>query len=274
MTAATSYYHFDGLGSTSGLTDSSQNVTDTYIYNAYGEQVSPPGPTVNPFRFVGRLGYYYDTDTSDYYVREREYRPVIIRWLSEDPIEDDWSLYRYVGNNPVNVVDPTGLQPDNPPNNPCKCCNDAKKLDKNKKRIDCPRGGKYNACEINISCKANCGGGRLGYTAPPVDNAIEICIVCDLSKVNTQIAFDHERLHAVDFCCRLRGGFKTPGQCRDGEGKAYANTCNTQWGPATPLSRRCQSCGVFLSCSVDFPNDFKEPDPNKPCGPKDIFKKP
>jgi len=54
------YFHFDGLGSTRALTDSSGNVTDTYEYNAFGVLESSTGTSVNPFRYVGQWGYYDD----------------------------------------------------------------------------------------------------------------------------------------------------------------------------------------------------------------------
>jgi uncharacterized protein RhaS with RHS repeats len=75
MAGQTSYYHYDGLGSTQCLTDKNGNVTDSYAYTAFGEAV-PTGAanaTPNPFRYVGREGYYLDADTGDYYVRARTY---------------------------------------------------------------------------------------------------------------------------------------------------------------------------------------------------------
>lgn len=37
--------------------------TDKYVYNAWGKVVSSSGSTVNPFQYVGQLGYYSDSFT-------------------------------------------------------------------------------------------------------------------------------------------------------------------------------------------------------------------
>ncbi|MCF6245693.1 MAG: RHS repeat-associated core domain-containing protein, partial [Sulfurovum sp.] len=54
-----------------------------------------------------------ETDQEDlYYYRARYYDPTTQRFLSRDPIEfeaGDFNFYRYVGNDPVNYVDPSGL---------------------------------------------------------------------------------------------------------------------------------------------------------------------
>jgi RHS repeat-associated protein len=109
---ATKYHLFDGLGSTDRLADSSQTVTDTYWYEGYGAARQTQGASANPFRYIGRVGYYYDPDTGLYQVRARFYSPANARWISMDPIgfnARDGNLYRYVGNCPFAYVDPSGL---------------------------------------------------------------------------------------------------------------------------------------------------------------------
>jgi RHS repeat-associated protein len=84
----TSYYHYDGLGSTQLLTDENGNVTDSYCNTAFGVPVDTgtANPTPNPFKYVGQQGYFLDQDTGNYYVRARTLSPVMARWLSQDPI--------------------------------------------------------------------------------------------------------------------------------------------------------------------------------------------
>ena len=107
----TFFYHFDGLGSTRQLTKLDEGVINTYEYDAFGKLISGSGSAVNPFTWIGRLGYYYDSGTSDYYVRARTYSPGQSRWLSRDPIGFivGNNLYRYVNNAPTGLVDPSGL---------------------------------------------------------------------------------------------------------------------------------------------------------------------
>ncbi|MBI2826982.1 MAG: hypothetical protein HYX69_20085 [Planctomycetia bacterium] len=115
--AATSYYHYDGLGSTERLTNASQTTTDTYSYPAFGSRGSPDksSTTTNPYRWLGLIGYQTDgprTVSGDppLYVRARDYDYFTARWMSVDLIKTgDWNLYRYVANNPLALTDPSGL---------------------------------------------------------------------------------------------------------------------------------------------------------------------
>jgi RHS repeat-associated protein len=110
------FYGYDMQGNTTFLTDSAGNITDTYSYNAFGEELSSSGSTPNPHRYGGQVGYYRDK-IERVYVRARHYAPPTGRWLSRDPIGfvgGDFNLYRYVRNNPVRQVDPWGLSPPDP----------------------------------------------------------------------------------------------------------------------------------------------------------------
>ncbi len=110
--STSSFYSFDGLGSTDRLSDiSGLTITDSYIYNAFGGIQATSGTTVNPFRFIGLLGYYYDGDFLDYFVRFRIYDPKTGRWTSRDPlgIAEDANAYRYVRNSSLTLTDPLGL---------------------------------------------------------------------------------------------------------------------------------------------------------------------
>jgi RHS repeat-associated protein len=94
------------------LSDSAEVVTDTYVYYAFGKQKTTTGATDNPFRYVGSQGYYYEPDLDLYNLRARDYDPAPGVFLSEDPIRflADANLYRYVQNNPLAYIDPSGFQ--------------------------------------------------------------------------------------------------------------------------------------------------------------------
>ena len=106
------FYHVDGLGSTRVLTDGVGNVTDEYIYDAYGNLEGSAGSTVNNYLYAGEQ---YDPNLQSYYLRARYYNPNTGRFMSRDPFEGflteplSLSDYPYVHGNPINAIDPTGL---------------------------------------------------------------------------------------------------------------------------------------------------------------------
>jgi len=110
----TSYYHFDALGSTRALTDDSQTVTDSFTYDAWGNEVASSGSTVNTQRWVGRYGYQVSNEL--YYVRSRWYQSFLGMWTSVDSLYFTMLLldcYIYAGSHasPVLSIDPSGMTP-------------------------------------------------------------------------------------------------------------------------------------------------------------------
>lgn len=103
------HYHYDALGSTLLLTDDTGAVTDTFQYDAWGGDLERTGVTPTLYRWSGRWGYAFDTRTSGYYIRARNYRPALGRWTSIDPIVSG-SLFTFVLNSPLTYSDPSGLE--------------------------------------------------------------------------------------------------------------------------------------------------------------------
>ena len=106
------WYHFDGLGSVTKMTNANQGVINSYTYDAWGEQVSRTVTLTQPFTYTSRE---YDQIADLYFYRARFYDYKTGRFLSKDPwkgrIADPLSRnrYLYVKNNPVNYKDPLGL---------------------------------------------------------------------------------------------------------------------------------------------------------------------
>ena len=105
------YYHYDGLGSTRGLTDQNATVTDAYNYEAFGELLEQTGETENNYLYTGEQ---IDPNTGNYYLRARYYNPASGRFLSMDSFDglaqEPVTLHKYLYANadPVNFVDPSG----------------------------------------------------------------------------------------------------------------------------------------------------------------------
>ncbi len=93
-------------------TDRLGSAESGYGYYPYGEEYTPPSGDGDDF-----ATYYHDADTGLDYARNRYYSSILGRFLSADPTNGGVDLadpgsfnkYVYVGGDPVNRNDPTGL---------------------------------------------------------------------------------------------------------------------------------------------------------------------
>lgn len=76
-------------------------------YLPYGANANAPGT----FAYTGQR---IDPESGLYYYRARHYSPLLGRFLQPDPIRyrGGINLYAYVGNDPLNATDPSGLVAD------------------------------------------------------------------------------------------------------------------------------------------------------------------
>jgi len=117
--SGTVYYHHNALGSVTDLTNSSGVVVEKYKYDVYGKPAFYNGSGTaitasaygNRFLFTGRE---FMSEVNLYDYRNRVYSADLGRFLQTDPVRfsaGDVNIYRYVGNNPFNGVDPYGTSP-------------------------------------------------------------------------------------------------------------------------------------------------------------------
>ena len=89
------------------MTDDDEAIVVRYEYDAFGAVRHQAGISDNPRQFTGKE---YDADVKLYYYGARYYDPYIGRFISRDPAGDGINWYTYCRNNPLALVDPTGLE--------------------------------------------------------------------------------------------------------------------------------------------------------------------
>ena len=116
------YYIYNLQGDVIALADASTGkLVVTYTYDAWGKLVKLEDSTansvgtLNPFRY---RGYYYDTETSLYYLQSRYYDPEVGRFINADAFAStdissplSTNMFAYCENNPVANLDSDGESP-------------------------------------------------------------------------------------------------------------------------------------------------------------------
>ena len=85
---------YDAYGNILGYRDAQGNTVASYTYDAFGNIVSQSGTMSDAFvfRFFSK---YFDAETGLYYYGYRYYKPQIMRWLTEDPLDVDGGMNLY-----------------------------------------------------------------------------------------------------------------------------------------------------------------------------------
>ena len=191
------------------------------------------------------------------------YMPTLARFQSRDPVREDGvdilypppelDPYRYVRNNPVNQVDPSGLST-------AVCCECDELWRQLRGESDYQydfyliRAGE-NTCRVNVSCEpvkpCNALPGKT-YPPKPVKNnplynwEIDICVSCRFKP--TDLVFHHELVHARQFCEKPKVKVIRCPTCVDIETEAHEVSCRMAFPNDATKFARCVKCGVAISC--------------------------
>jgi RHS repeat-associated protein len=106
-----SYYWYmnDHLGTPQKIIDTTGREVWAAAYDSFGKATITTEEITNNLRFPGQ---YYDAESGLHYNWNRYYDSSIGRYISEDPIGikgGDINFFSYVGNSPLNWIDPMGL---------------------------------------------------------------------------------------------------------------------------------------------------------------------
>ena len=129
-------YHTDAQGNVVAMTNALGTLLEKIKYDVYGRMTAlwalgvddvtavngfisaqsyyANSVTKNPFLFQGQR---LDGESGLYYMKNRYYDPETGRFITRDPARDGINLYAFVNNNPINFVDPMGLDKYNTPQN-------------------------------------------------------------------------------------------------------------------------------------------------------------
>ncbi|MBU1693693.1 MAG: hypothetical protein KKC51_06985 [Verrucomicrobia bacterium] len=169
-----SFFHHDGNGNITLVTDSNQNVTASFEYGPFGTPLIQRGSGQPRYRFSSKE---WDGPVGLYYYGYRYYSPSLGRWLSRDHAAESAGVnfYLAVMNNPVSLLDALGLIIWIPPHGDVGHCAG--------NRVCLPPNYGYDKCTPGDE--------------QPVDSPYDV--TCDDCK--TMTCQDYKTCWEIEFCC-------------------------------------------------------------------------
>lgn len=111
------FYITDHLGSVRVAVNDSARVVQYADYYPFGMEMPGRANVSGTPAKENFTGHELDDETGMLYAGARYLDPMIGRWMSVDPLADEypaWSPYVYAFNNPLRLIDPKGLEPEDP----------------------------------------------------------------------------------------------------------------------------------------------------------------
>ncbi|MEX2352120.1 MAG: RHS repeat-associated core domain-containing protein [Balneolaceae bacterium] len=121
------YYHRDHLGSVRAVANGSGQVVQTDDYYPFGLQMPGRSMTAGAGSREKFTGHELDEESDLYHMVARSYMPELGRFMQTDPMSDSypgWNPYHYVLNDPLRLIDPTGMDPLQ-----CQSCQEGETID-------------------------------------------------------------------------------------------------------------------------------------------------